>query len=108
MKVYVVEREALIHNIQAIRRFAGPIPIWGVLKGNGYGRGNHEEGRKALNEWIRTSREFDGVIDFDAMVRDTEDPERLNPAFLFENDWLHLNASGYEVMGKGIDVNLFK
>ena len=58
--------------------------------------------------WIRTSGEFDGVIDFDAMVRDTEDPERLNPAFLFENDWLHLNASGYEVMGKGIDVNLFK
>ena len=78
------------------------------FKGNGYGRGNHEEGRKALNEWIRTSGEFDGVIDFDAMVRDTEDPERLNPAFLFENDWLHLNASGYEVMGKGIDVKLFK
>ena len=48
------------------------------------------------------------MIDFDAMVRDTEDPERLNPAFLFENDWLHLNASGYEVMGKGIDVKLFK
>ena len=42
------------------------------------------------------------------MTRDTEDPERLNPAFLFENDWLHLNASGYETMGKGIDLNLFK
>lgn len=39
MKAYVVEREALIHNIQAIRRFAGPVPIWGVLKGNGYGIG---------------------------------------------------------------------
>jgi len=78
------------------------------FKGNGYARGNHEEGRKALNEWIRTGGEFDGVIDFDAMVRDTEDPERLNPAFLFENDWLHLNASGYELMGKGIDVNLFR
>ena len=78
------------------------------FKGNGYDRGNHEEGRKALNEWIRTGGEFDGVIDFDAMVRDTKDPERLNPAFLFENDWLHLNASGYETMGRGIDVNLFK
>ena len=77
------------------------------FKGNGYARGNHEEGRKALNEWIRTGGEFDGVIDFDAMVRDTEDPDRLNPAFLFENDWLHLNASGYELMGRGIDTGLF-
>ena len=39
MKAYVVEREALIHNIQAIRRFAGSVPIWAVLKGNGYGIG---------------------------------------------------------------------
>ncbi|MBO4917407.1 MAG: SGNH/GDSL hydrolase family protein [Bacteroidales bacterium] len=77
------------------------------FKGNGYDRGNHEEGRKTLNEWIRNGGEFDGVIDFDAMVRDTEDPDRLNPAFLFENDWLHLNASGYEVMGQGIDTGLF-
>ena len=77
------------------------------FKGNGYARGNHEEGRKALNEWIRTGGEFDGVIDFDAMVRDTEDPDRLNPAFLFENDWLHLNASGYELMGGSIDPKLF-
>lgn len=79
-----------------------------AFKGNGYYRGNHEEGRKMLNDWIRTSGEFDGVIDFDAMTRDTEDPERLNQAFLFENDWLHLNAAGYETMGKGIDLNLFK
>lgn len=78
------------------------------FKGNGYSRGNHEEGRAALNEWIRTSGVFDGVIDFDAMVRDSGDPERLDPSFLFENDWLHLNASGYEKMGKGIDLGLFR
>ena len=47
------------------------------------------------------------MIDFDAMVRDTQDPDRLNPTFLFENDWLHLNASGYELMGQGIDPKLF-
>ena len=39
MKAYVVEREALIHNIQAIRAFAGSVPVWAVLKGNGYGIG---------------------------------------------------------------------
>lgn len=79
-----------------------------AFKGNGYYRGNHEEGRKALNEWIRTCGLFDGVIDFDAMTRDPEDPDRLNPEFLYQNDWLHLNAAGYEAMGWGIDVNLFR
>ncbi len=39
MKAYVVERDALIHNIQAIREFAGEVPIWAVLKSNGYGIG---------------------------------------------------------------------
>ncbi len=39
MKAYVVEREALIHHIQAIRGFAGTVPVWAVLKGNGYGIG---------------------------------------------------------------------
>lgn len=39
MKAYIVERDALIHNIQAIRAFADKVPIWAVLKGNGYGIG---------------------------------------------------------------------
>lgn len=39
MKAYVVEREALIQNIQAIRAHAGEVPIWAVLKSNGYGIG---------------------------------------------------------------------
>ena len=42
------------------------------------------------------------------MTRDTGDPDRLNPEFLYQNDWLHLNAAGYEAMGWGIDVNLFR
>lgn len=39
MKAYVVEREALIHNIRALQAHAGNVPIWAVLKGNGYGIG---------------------------------------------------------------------
>jgi lysophospholipase L1-like esterase len=78
------------------------------VKGNGYYSEDHEAGRVALNEWIRTSGVFDGVIDFDRMVADPSQPDRLDPAFLFENDWLHLNAAGYEKMGWGIDHALFK
>ena len=78
------------------------------VKGNGYYSPDHEAGRVALNEWIRTSGVFDGVIDFDRLVADPAQPDRHDPAFLYENDWLHLNASGYEKMGWGIDRNLFK
>ena len=69
--------------------------------------GEHEKGRQAINAWIRESGEFDGVIDFDKITAGPDDPTRINPAFLFENDWLHLNAQGYELMGKSIDRSLF-
>ncbi len=78
------------------------------VKGSFYYSEDHEAGRQQLNEWIRTGGVFDGVIDFDRMVASAEDPDRLNPAFLFENDWLHLNADGYKAMGSGIDVGLFR
>ena len=69
--------------------------------------GEHEKGRQALNAWIRESGEFDGVIDFDKITAGPDDPTRINPAFLFENDWLHLNADGYCLMGTSIDRSLF-
>ena len=78
------------------------------VRGNGYYSPDHEAGRTALNGWIRTSGVFDGVIDFDRMVADPSQPDRLAPAFLYENDWLHLNAAGYEKMGWGIDRALFR
>ena len=78
------------------------------VKGNGYYSPDHEAGRVALNDWIRTSGIFDGVIDFDRMVADPAQPDRLDPAFLYQNDWLHLNAAGYEKMGWGIDRGLFR
>ena len=88
MKSYVVEREALVHNIQTIRRFAGPVPIWGVLKGNGYGIGLvpfsrilHENGidRFAVTE-IREAEQLreqfpDAPI---LMLRSTADPAEIN------------------------------
>ena len=77
------------------------------FKGNNYYNADHEKGRSMINEWIRTTEMLDGVIDFDQAVRNPEDPEALQKAFLFENDWLHLNAHGYETMGSRIDLNLF-
>ena len=77
------------------------------FKGNNYYNADHEKGRSALNTWIRTTKMLDGVIDFDQAVRDPQDPEAMQREFLFENDWLHLNALGYETMGNCVDLRLF-
>lgn len=57
-----------------------------------------EAARLTLNDWIRANKDVDGVIDFDAAVRDPENPSALRQEY--SDDWLHLNPSGYEVMGK--------
>jgi lysophospholipase L1-like esterase len=77
------------------------------FKNSSYFSADHENGRSALNRWIRTTKMLDGVIDFDQAVRNPEDTAAMQQQFLFENDWLHLNAKGYETMGGCIDLNLF-
>ena len=56
----------------------------------------NEAKRQAVNRWIRTSGAFDGVIDFDAAVRDPANPTQLRPAYDF--DGVHLTDAGYEAM----------
>jgi lysophospholipase L1-like esterase len=63
--------------------------------------------RQAVNAWIRTSGEYDAVIDFDEAVRDPQDPTRLLPLY-DSGDHLHPNDLGYEAMGHAIDLKLFK
>jgi lysophospholipase L1-like esterase len=66
----------------------------------------HEAERQTVNAWIRTNNVDDGVIDFDAAVRDPATPTKLLPAYNF-NDWLHLSPEGYRAMASAIDLNLF-
>jgi lysophospholipase L1-like esterase len=73
----------------------------------GYYSEAKEATRQAVNKWIRTSGAFDGVIDFDAVVRDPKHPSRLVPKFT-SKDHLHPNDEGYKAMANSIDLNLFK
>lgn len=68
------------------------------VKGCIYFTPSHERGRQWLNQWIRKSGEFDGVIDFDELMHDPKNPLRLRPEW--QSDWLHPNAEGYRVMGE--------
>ena len=77
------------------------------FKHNRYYNESREQGRQMLNNWIRTGGVVDGLIDFDAVMSGKEEPDALDPKYLFENDWLHPNAQGYQVMGDCIDLDLF-
>jgi lysophospholipase L1-like esterase len=63
--------------------------------------------RKAINEWIRTSGRFDGVIDVDAVTRDPAQPDQFLPAY-DSGDHLHPSDAGYRAMGEAIDLALFR
>ncbi len=66
-----------------------------------------ETARQTINEWMRESKTFDAVIDFDAVLRDPKDPTRLSPA-AESQDRLHPSGRGYEVIANAIDLTLFR
>jgi lysophospholipase L1-like esterase len=72
--------------------------------GNGvatYGSAAADAIRRTVNRWIRASRLPDGVVEFDAAVRDPSQPSRIRPAY-DSGDHLHPNARGYRVMGDAV------
>jgi lysophospholipase L1-like esterase len=62
-----------------------------------------EADREAVNGWIRNSKAFDAVLDFDAVVRDPTDPHQLAPEY-DSGDGLHPNALGLRAMAESIDL----
>jgi lysophospholipase L1-like esterase len=65
-----------------------------------------EAKRQALNNWIRTSKAYDGVIDFDMISRDPAAPTKFLPAY-DSGDHLHPGDAGYKAMGDAVDLALF-
>jgi lysophospholipase L1-like esterase len=77
------------------------------FEGAAYYTPEGEAKRQAINTWMRTSKAFDGVIDFDAVIRDPAQPTKFIPAFN-SGDNLHPNDAGYKAMGEAVDLGLFK
>jgi len=63
--------------------------------------------RAALNQWIRTSGAFDGVIDMDALVRDPAHPTRFAPGLETANHFAP-NEAGEKKIAAAIDLGLFR
>ena len=66
-----------------------------------------EADRQAINAWIRAPGHFDAVIDFDAALRDPDNPSRLNPA-LDSGDGLHPSLEGYRAMAAAVPLELLR
>jgi lysophospholipase L1-like esterase len=73
----------------------------------GYYSAENEAKRTAVNRWIRTSGEYDGVIDFDRAVRDPAQPLRILPRY-DSGDHLHPNDAGMQAMADAIPLRLLQ
>jgi lysophospholipase L1-like esterase len=73
------------------------------FEGSPYYTATREAIRQSVNRWLRTSAAFDGVVDFDAAMRDPARPTRLLPA-IDSGDHLHPNDQGYQRMANVVPL----
>jgi lysophospholipase L1-like esterase len=63
---------------------------------------DNEADRLAYNQWIRSAGVVDGVVDFDAALRDPARPDHLLKAY--DNDGLHPSTAGYKAMADAVPL----
>jgi len=76
-------------------------------EGASYYRPEGNAVRQAVNDWIRSSGEFDAVLDFDAALRDPTKPTQMKDG-LHSGDHLHGSDAGYRALAESIDLKLFQ
>ena len=89
-------------HARGVRIFGATLP---PFRGARYYTPAGEATREAVNTWIRTSGAFDGVVDFDAAIRDPANPLRLNPAY-DSGDHLHPDDAGYQAMADAVNLRM--
>jgi lysophospholipase L1-like esterase len=60
-----------------------------------------------VNQWIRTSGAFDGIIDFDAALRDPANPARMAKQY-DSGDHLHPGTAGHKAMADAVNLKLLQ
>jgi lysophospholipase L1-like esterase len=84
--------------------FVATIPPFEAAKvGPGYYSDEKERVREQVNAAIRRGGGFDGVFDFDAIVRDPAHPERIDTRY-DSGDHLHPNDVGYRALADSIPL----
>jgi lysophospholipase L1-like esterase len=94
-------------HAQGIKVYGATITPFGGNTGYDDAAGLREAARQAVNQWIRTSGQFDRVVDFDLAARDPANPRQLLPAYDV-GDHLHLNPTGYKALADAVPARLFR
>lgn len=90
-------------HARGMRIYAGTLlPFEGAV----YYSPEGEADRQTVNQWIRTSGAFDGVVDFEAAMKDPANPLRIRGDYQI-GDNLHPDDAGYAVMANTIDAQIF-
>ena len=93
------------------RAHARGLKIFGATLTPFYGAAYYTEvgeaKRQAVNDWIRTSKAYDGVIDFDKATRDPNDPRKFLAQY-DSCDHLHPSDAGYKAMAEAVDLGLLR
>jgi lysophospholipase L1-like esterase len=90
-------------RVVAVARHAG-VKVFGATLTPASLPAERESIRLAVNQWIRTSHAFDGVVDFDAALRDRAQPDHLQRAF-DSGDHIHPSDAGYAAMAAAVPVD---
>jgi lysophospholipase L1-like esterase len=109
----LVNTQELIMGLQQIieRAHQHGIKVFGATltpyEGADYFSVDGEATRQEVNHWIRTSSAFDGVVDFDAAVRDPNHPGQFREGY-HSGDHLHPSATGYKAMSDAVDLMMLR
>ena len=101
--------DGLIKYISKARGFGYKVYVGTLLPMGGWRTDApfRQEMRHAYNEFIRTTDLIDGCIDFDAALRDPNNPDHFLPAY-DSGDHLHPSRAGYERMAMEIPAALLR
>jgi lysophospholipase L1-like esterase len=80
-----------------VRIIGATLPPFEGTAIDGYNTPAKDALRRQVNQWIRESKEFDTVADMDALLRDPQQPSRMQPRY-DSGDHLHPGDAGYEAM----------
>jgi lysophospholipase L1-like esterase len=109
----LVSAQELIMGLQQIidRAHQHGIRVFGATilpyEGADYFSEDGEATRQAVNQWIRASGAFDGVVDFDAAVRDPKRPIQFREGY-HSGDHLHPSATGYKAMADAVNLIMLR
>jgi len=102
----IIER-AHAHGLKVIGGTMLPFEGTNLAVAPGYYSPEKDARRQTFNDWVRTGKAYDGMIDFDLALRDPSHPSQLRPQYKGADN-LHLTDAGYQAMANAVNLALLR